>query len=114
MSISGDEQSIKLAKGFATAYKFVRLLIAFVLIVGWLGEYSWLKEAVIVSLVILLIASMGFFDVFIQELVEYNAASLEKRQILNASEANLAFERLERRIGSLESQATLASENSDR
>ena len=73
-----QEGEIKLAMKLATTMKWARNFLAAIIAFAYLGGYSWAMDAVIVAVILLLVVPLGFFDVFIQKLVEYNTETLEK------------------------------------
>src|SRR5690554_6854102 len=85
---------IKSAMGFVSASKLVKIILALVVIFAYFTDADWLTEVIVISVVVSLILPLGFFDTFIQKLLEYNTQKLEERQTLNATEANEHFERI--------------------
>ncbi|MCF6282113.1 MAG: hypothetical protein L3J28_07860 [Candidatus Polarisedimenticolaceae bacterium] len=94
--LTGD---IKSAMSFASVTKWVKITLAIFVIAAYFTDSVWLTEILIVSVVVSLIIPLGFFDVFIQKLLEYNTKKTEDRQILNATEANKHFEKLYKKVG---------------
>ena len=50
--------------------------------------------------------------IFLQELLEYNTSTLEKRQILNAKEDNTHFKRIDEKLKVIERDLEILSEKS--
>ena len=90
---------IKSAMGFASVSKWVKSILAIVVIVAYFTNSAWLTEVIVISVVVSLILPLGFFDVFIKKLLEYNTQKVEERQTLNATEANEHFEKLYKKVG---------------
>jgi len=88
------QHDIELSKKFITLVKGIKFVT--VLMIGWLYAINsvWLNEAIMIGVVLSLLSPMGFFDVFIQRLVEYNAQTIEERQALHTKEANQQFEKI--------------------
>ncbi len=93
------EQEIQLALKFCGLVKILKIALGALVVISYFFFPNWLIEVVVVSVVISLILPLGFFDVFIQKLLEYNTQTLEERQILNAKEANQHFESLFKKLG---------------
>jgi uncharacterized protein YacL len=93
------EQEIQLALKFCGLVKISKIVLAALVVISYFFFPNWLLEVIVVSVVISLILPLGFFDVFIQKLLEYNTQILEERQILNAKEANEHFESLFKKLG---------------
>jgi hypothetical protein len=89
--LTGD---IKSAMSFASASKWLKFILAIFVIFAYFTSATWLTEIIVISVVVSLVIPLGFFDVFIQKLLEYNTQKAEERQILNATEANEHFEKL--------------------
>jgi len=95
-ALTGD---IKLAMRMAVTVKVIKIILAALLVLAYLYESSWSHEILVISVIISLVLPLGFFDVFIQKLLEYNTQKLEKRQVLNAQEANKHFEDIYAKLG---------------
>lgn len=93
-----QEGEIKLAMRLFLLMKWLRYFFAAAVAFAYFGGHDWAMDAVIISIILLLAAPLGFFDVFIQKLVEYNTSTIEGRLKLNAEEANRAFADVHRRI----------------
>lgn len=78
--------------------KWFKVILAVVVSIAYLVGSPWLAEILIVAVVTSLILPLGFFDVFIQKLLEYNTQLLEERVQLNANETNTHLESLNRKI----------------
>lgn len=79
--------------------KLLKIALALLVVLSYFFFPGWLLEFIVVSVVISLVLPLGFFDVFIQKLLEYNTQKTEERQILNAKEANDHFEKLYKKAG---------------
>lgn len=79
--------------------KFLKIVLALFVVLSYFFFPYWLGELIVISVVIFLVFPLGFFDVFIQKLLEYNTQKTEERQILNAKEANEYFENLYKKVG---------------
>lgn len=79
--------------------KFLKIVLALLVVLSYFFFPDWLGELIVISVVISLVLPLGFFDVFIQKLLEYNTQRTEERQILNAKEANEHFENLYKKVG---------------
>ena len=88
------QHDIELSKKLNNVVKGAKFVIA--VAICWLYAINsvWLTEALIVGLLLTLISPMGFFDVFIQRLLEYNTQAIEERQVLNTTQANQQFEKV--------------------
>lgn len=93
--LTGD---IKSAMGFVSTLKWIKITLAILVIFAYITSAAWLTEIIVISVVVSLIFPLGFFDVFIQKLLEYNTQKLEERQILNATEANEHIDILYKKI----------------
>ncbi|WP_163390191.1 hypothetical protein [Enterovibrio norvegicus] len=98
-SLQSDLNSaLKLCK----AVKVVKLLLALSISLAYVLNWSWLPELLVASVVLVLVLPLGFFDVFIQRLLEYNTFCVEERQILNAREASehigILYNEIEKKI----------------
>ncbi|RTR33190.1 hypothetical protein EKG38_06095 [Shewanella canadensis] len=69
--------------------KWFKVILAVVVSIAYLVGSAWLAEILIVAVVTSLILPLGFFDVFIQKLLEYNTQLLEERIHLNTNEPNV-------------------------
>lgn len=94
--LTGD---IKSALSFASASKWLKFILAIFVIFAYFTSATWLTEVIVISVVVSLVFPLGFFDVFIQKLLEYNTHKLEERQMLNANEANEHFKNLHKKVG---------------
>ena len=94
--LTGD---IKSAMSFASVSKWLKVILAIVVVLAYFTDSAWLTEVIVISVVVSLILPLGFFDVFIQKLLEYNTQKIEERQILNATEANEHFEKSYKKAG---------------
>ena len=86
------EGDIKLSMSLFKGIKFLKLIFSIFLIILYFLDSSWFVEFLLISVVLTLVSPIGFFDVFIQKLLEYNTQKLEMRMQLNAEETNKAFE----------------------
>ncbi|WP_351189856.1 hypothetical protein [Shewanella sp. TB4-MNA-CIBAN-0142] len=68
--------------------KLFKIILAASVVIAYLIDSPWLTETLIIAIVTSLILPLGFFDVFIQKLLEYNTQLLEERVQLNANETN--------------------------
>jgi len=84
------QQALKLCR----YVKWLKAILAFAVAIAYFSGFEWLPELMIIALLISLLLPLGFFDVFIQKLLEYNSRLLEERQRLNAEEANTHFDKL--------------------
>ncbi|WP_299595646.1 hypothetical protein [uncultured Microbulbifer sp.] len=84
--------------------KWVKVALAIILVWAYFADFRWLSEILYISVILLLFLPLGFFDTFISELLEYNTGAIEKRQLLNANEANEHFSAVFERVKSLEEQ----------
>lgn len=98
------ESDIRLAMRFSHAFKIARALAGGAVIGSYFFYPEVLLGALTVAVVLLVFFPLGFFDVFIQKLLEYNTSLLEERASLNAREANEALSDFEERIRMLEEQ----------
>lgn len=104
MSYSGTEQEISLAMRLNKADRWVRAILAGIIIFAYLMGYVWWSHLLVAGVAYTLISPLGFFGDFIQSLLEYNTKQLESRQVLNAREANAALERLHEELAKLKSR----------
>jgi ABC-type bacteriocin/lantibiotic exporter with double-glycine peptidase domain len=96
VQIESDIQSaLKLCGWIKIAKIFLAALIIFV----YFFYPSWLLDVITIAVVFSLLLPLGFFDTFIQKLLEYNTQKSEERQILNATEANEQFENIYKKLG---------------
>tara|TARA_Y100001951_G_scaffold45476_1_gene35865 strand:+ start:2621 stop:2932 length:312 start_codon:yes stop_codon:yes gene_type:complete len=94
--LTGD---IKSSMGFVSASKWIKMGLACLVVFAYFTDATWLTDVIVFSVVLSLILPLGFFDVFIQKLLEYNTMKVEERQVLNANEANEHFEKLYKKVG---------------
>lgn len=88
------ESSLK----FCRVVKVSKIILGACVLAAYFFDFSWLQELLVLSVVICLIVPLGFFDVFIQKLLEYNTQLVEEGQLLNATEANRHFGLMNERI----------------
>lgn len=81
--------------------KTLKVILAFLILLSYFFFPGLLLDVIVVSLIISLLLPLGFFDVFMQKLLEYNTQKVEERQLLNASEANEHFEKIYKKISGL-------------
>jgi c-di-AMP phosphodiesterase-like protein len=93
------EDDIRLAKKIFGLVKLLKISLALLVLISYFFLSEWLTEIIIISVVVILIFPLDYFDVFIQKLVEYNTQKLEERQTLNANEANKYFDKIFNKIG---------------
>jgi hypothetical protein len=96
VQIEGDIQSALKLCGWV---KLLKLLLAALVVVSYFFISEWLTEIIVISVVVSLVLPLGFFDAFIQKLLEYNTQKVEERQVLNANEANEQFEKIYQKLG---------------
>jgi hypothetical protein len=96
LQLESDIQSALKLYGWV---KLLKIVLALLVALSYFFFPGWLLELIVVSVVISLVLPLGFFDVFIQKLLEYNTQKTEERQILNAKEANEHFEKLYKKVG---------------
>lgn len=101
MSISGTEQEVALAMKFHKADRWVRAILAGLIILAYLMGYAWWQPLVVASVAYMLISPLGFFGDFIQSSLEYNTKQLESRQVLNARETNAALDKVHEELAKL-------------
>lgn len=89
---------IELALKLSKFTKLFKIFMALTLVLSYFFFKAWLLEIMLISIVITLITPLGFFDVFIQKLVEYNTQVSESRQQLNATETNEHIAKLYEKI----------------
>jgi hypothetical protein len=94
--LESDIQSALKICGWVKIFKFI---LAISVAISYFFFHDYLLEVIVFSVILSLILPLGFFDVFIQKLVEYNTQKSEERQILNANEANEHFEKLYKKVG---------------
>jgi len=82
--------------------KWAKIVIAIGVCIAYFTESPWLTEMLVVAVIIALIFPLGFFDTFIQKLLEYNTQKIEERQLLNSKETKEHFEEAFQRISQLE------------
>mgnify|MGYP005750409087 CR=1 FL=1 len=99
MKNSHLESEIQTAMNLSGWAKFIKVALAILVVLSYFFFKDWLIEIIVIAVVVALIFPLGFFDVFIQKLLEYNTQTIEERQILNANEANNHFEKIYKKIG---------------
>lgn len=85
---------IQTAMNLSGWVKLIKVALAIIVVLSYFFFKDWLLEIIVLSVVFSLIIPLGFFDVFIQKLLEYNTQTLEDRQVLNANQANEHFEKI--------------------
>lgn len=98
MKNSHLENEIQTAMNLSGWAKFIKVTLAILVVLSYFFFKDWLIEIIVISVVFSLIIPLGFFDVFIQKLLEYNTQTVEDRQILNANQANEHFEKIYNKI----------------
>ncbi|HCU65188.1 MAG TPA: hypothetical protein DF774_05435 [Rheinheimera sp.] len=93
------ESDIQSALKLCGWVKFLKIVLALLVLLSYFFFPDWLGKLIVISVVISLVLPLGFFDVFIQKLLEYNTQKTEERQTLNAKEANEHFDNLYKRVG---------------
>lgn len=88
------ESDIQSAVKLCSWVKYLKITLSLLVLLSYFFFSDWLIEVMVVALIFSLILPMGFFDVFIQKLLEYNNQKLEERQLLNSTEANENFDKL--------------------
>ncbi|MCH2058124.1 MAG: hypothetical protein MK214_16220 [Thalassotalea sp.] len=88
------EKEIQSALKICLLFKYLKIVLALVLISCYFYFPEWLLELLTLSVVISLTIPLSFFDSFIQKLLEYNTQTIEDRILLNVNEANEHFEKL--------------------
>ena len=101
---------IDLSLKYTRIVKWGKILLAVCLCAIYFLKKEMLVDFLVLSSIVCLMLPLGFFDVFIQKLLEYNTRKVEERQILNAGEANHHFERSSTRIKLLEERIELLEE----
>jgi len=99
MKNSHLENEIQTAMNLSGWTKFIKVALAILVVLSYFFFKDLLIEIIVISVVFSLIIPLGFFDVFIQKLLEYNTQTIEERQILNANQANEHFEKIYNKIG---------------
>ena len=84
-------EEIKSALKVCSVTKTIRIILALVICVSYVYADKWIIDAVLISLLFLLLFTLSFFGVFIQKLLEYNTQKMEERISLNADETNKAL-----------------------
>lgn len=90
-------KDVELAKRIALATKWLKLILAAIISLAYLFGADWLFEVIVFAVIVSLVLPLGFFDVFIQKLLEYNTQKIEERELLNAKEANEHLHNLHQR-----------------
>lgn len=85
------EGDIRLSMKLFSIVRWIRHSLAVLIVLAYFGGQEWVLDVVLIAVTLLLVFPMGFFDVFIQKLVEHNTSQLEDRVRLNAEEANRTF-----------------------
>jgi hypothetical protein len=93
------ESDIQAALQLCVWVKVLKIFLALLVALSYFFFPGWLLEVIVVAVIMSLVLPLGFFDVFIQKLLEYNTQKSEERQILNAREANEHFEKLYKKVG---------------
>lgn len=93
------ESDIQAALKLCCWVKLAKIFLATLIVIVYFFFPSWLLDAITIAVVFSLLLPFGFFDSFIQKLLEYNTQKSEERQLLNASEANKHFEKIYKMVG---------------
>ncbi len=96
VQIESDIQSALKLCGWV---KLTKISLAALIVFVYFFFPSWLLNVITIAVVFSLLLPLGFFDSFIQKLLEYNTQKSEERQILNATEANEQFEKIYKKVG---------------
>ena len=97
-------EDIESSMRFYRSVKIAKIILAICLVAAYLFDSQWFEELMIVAIIFSLVLPLGFFDVFIQKLLEYNTRLVEERQQQNAVEANKVFTSMNNRIERIEDQ----------
>ena len=93
-------EDVKLAIKLSKTVKYVKIILAFLLVGAYFYQPQYLTELLIIGLFVSLLLPQGFFDTYLKKLIDLRAAETDERQTLNATEANKlfssAFERLDK------------------
>ena len=95
-------QDIKRSKQLHTGLKVIKWGLVAALGYAYFRDQIWLVDIIVFSIAFALVFPLGFFDVFIQRLLEYNTQAIEQRQHQHAEEANHYFNDMHKRIEALE------------
>jgi len=95
------DEGIRLAIKMYSFIKWLKLLLACVICVAYFMDSSWLLEVIVFAVVFMLVLPLGFFDTYVEKLLEYNAHAIEERVLLNAAESTKAFVKFSKNINDL-------------
>lgn len=93
---------VKSALKASLIVKWIKFIIAIGVCIAYFTGSPWLTDMLVISVILTLILPLGFFDIFIQKLLEYNTQKIEGRQVLNAQESNEHFEKVFQRMNQME------------
>lgn len=93
------ERDIQSALKLCGLVKLMKITLALLVVLSYFLRPDLLLEIMVVAVITSLILPLGFFDEFVQKLLEYNTQKVEERQILNANEANENFEKIYKKVG---------------
>ena len=93
------ESDIQSAVKLCRWVKAFKIFLAVLIVLSYFLYPDWLQKVIVVSVILSLVLPLGFFDLFIQKLLEYNTQKTEERQLLNANEANKHFEAIHKKVG---------------
>jgi len=94
-------KDVKSAMKAALIVKWAKIIIAISLCIAYFIGSPWLTDILVMSVIITLIFPLGFFDTFIQKLLEYKTKKIEERQVLNARESNENFEEIFQKVNTM-------------
>ncbi len=93
-------EDVLLSIKFVKVMKYIKAIIAFLLIAAYFYKSEYLLDLVVVGLSLSLIMPQGFMDTYLEKLSALRAAETDERQVLNATESNKhfssAFEKIEK------------------
>ena len=98
----GTDEEVKLASKLAKPVKYLKMILAILLVIAYFYKAEYLTELLVFGLTLLLLLPQGFMDTYLEKLIDLRAAETDERQILNATEANKHFSSAFDRIDKLE------------
>ena len=96
------DEEMKLVVKFAKTLKYLKIVLAFLLVGAYFYKPHYLTELLAIGLFISLLLPQGFVDTYLEKLINLRAAETDERQILNANETNEHFSFVFDRIDKLE------------